>query len=273
MDKDESAFSPKLAARWQLTPATSLWGQVARGFRAPNYEEVNGSFRNIVQAYAVVPNPDLEPETSTGAEVGVKYASGSVQAQIAAFDNRYQDFIEQKKLVCPGDASCISGFTTYQSVNIDEVRIYGVELRGSWTFAPGWKTVGAIAFAHGDNETDKQPLNSMEPTRATLALARDAGAWGAETRVNAAAGVERVDNTQLSSGEWFKPDSWTTVDVSAWRRLAKNARINLAVNNLFDQKYWLWGDVRLAGLRTIDAGPEFYTQPGRNFAASIQADF
>jgi hemoglobin/transferrin/lactoferrin receptor protein len=274
VDKNESAFSPKLALRRTLTPATSAWAQVARGFRAPNYEEVNGSFRNSIQSYGIVPNPDLEPETSTGVELGVKHDSGSVQSQVAVFDNRYKDFIESKRLVCPGDPGCLAGLaTTFQSVNVDKVRIYGAEARAAWAFAPGWKTTGAIAYARGHNETDNQPLNSIEPMRATLALAYDAGGFGAEARVNAAAKVRRVDNTQFTSGEWFKPSAWKTFDLAAWWKPAKRAQLNVAINNLFDETYWLWGDVRLAGLTATDAGPEFYTQPGRNVSASFKYEF
>ncbi len=275
VDKSESAFSPKLAARWQATPTLSWWAQLARGFRAPNYEEVNGSFRNTVQRYGVVPNPDLDPETSTGIELGVKHDRGSVQSQIAVFDNHYRDFIESQRLVCPGDPGCLVDLaTTFQSVNVDEVRIYGAEARAVWTFAPGWKTTGAIAYARGRNETDDQPLNSIEPVRAAFALAYEAaGRWGVEARLDAAAAVSRVDDSELSSGTWFKPDAWETFDLSAWWKPAKRVRLTVAVTNLFDETYWLWGDVRLAGLTAADRGPEFYTQPGRKVAASFKFEF
>jgi hypothetical protein len=38
--------------------------------RAPNYNEVNGAFRNSAQIYASSPNPDLKAETSLGVEIG-----------------------------------------------------------------------------------------------------------------------------------------------------------------------------------------------------------
>lgn len=273
-DKNESALSPKLAARWRFTETTAGWARIARGFRAPNYEEVNGSFRNTIQSYGVVPNPDLAPETSSGVELGVKFGAPALQAQVAVFDNRYQDFIESKRLNCPGDPSCLAGMaTTFQSINVDKVRIYGIEARSAWTFAGAWKASGAVAYARGHNETDDQPLNSLEPARATLALTHDAGRWGAEARVNAAAKVSRVDNTQFTSGEWFKPGAWKTLDLAAWWKPAKRARLNVAINNLFDETYWLWGDVRQAGLTIADPGPAFYTQPGRNVSASFKYEF
>lgn len=273
VDKDESAVSPKLALRWRFTPETAVWGQLVRGFRAPNYEEVNGSFRNTAQFYGIVPNPDLKPETSTGFEIGLKHASGAFSGEISLFDNRYKDFIDSVKLVCPGDPNCLAGYTTYQSVNVSKARIHGAEARAAWAFAPGWRLSGTLAYAHGQNETDDQPINSIEPLRGSLALLRDAGTWGVEARVNAAGKVKRVDDTQLSSGTWYKPDAWQTLDLSGWWKPSKNMRLNVALNNVLDEKYWLWGDIRLAGLTETTAGPDYYSQPGRNLSLSLQADF
>ena len=50
--------------------------------------------------------------------------------------------------------------------------------------------------------------------------------------------------------------------------------LNVAVgaNNLFDKKYWLWGDIRQADARN-PAGVDFYSQPGRNVAARLEQTF
>lgn len=270
VSQTDSAFSPKLAALWQFTPVLAGYGQIVRGFRAPNYEEVNGTFRNTIQNYGISPNPNLKPETSTGVELGLRLNRGGMRGQFAAFDNRYQDFIERVRLTCPGDSNCIAGLgTTFMSVNLSKVRIYGAEIRGGWDFTPGWRLEGALAYARGTNEDSGQPLNSIEPTRLSLALARDAGAWGAETRLRAAADKGRVDDT---GGAWFRPPGYGVVDLSAWWKPAKQARLVLAVNNLFDRKYWLWSDIRQADARN-PAGVDFYSQPGRHAAASFEYRF
>jgi hemoglobin/transferrin/lactoferrin receptor protein len=63
------------------------------------------------------------------------------------------------------------------------------------------------------------------------------------------------------------------VDLQAWWRFGKRATLTLAVNNLFDKKYWLWGDVRQTGVTATDPGLDFYTQPGRTVAASVKVAF
>ncbi|MDP3743765.1 MAG: TonB-dependent hemoglobin/transferrin/lactoferrin family receptor [Methylotenera sp.] len=270
VEQTDSAVSPKLAAMWRFTPAISGWGQVVRGFRAPNYEEVNGSFRNTAQSYGISPNQDLKPETSIGVELGLRATTAKLRGQVAVFDNRYKDFIESVRLTCPADPSCISGLgTTFQSRNLSQVNIRGAEARAAWDFTPGWRLDGAVAYAHGTDESTDQPLNSIEPTRLTLGLAHDAGTWGAEARLRAAASKSRVDD---SSGTVYRPAGYTTTDLSAWWQLHRTARITASVNNLFDKKYWLWSDIRQADSLN-PTGVDFYSQPGRSLSVSLNLDW
>lgn len=269
VEKTASAFSPKLGALWRVDPGYSVYGQLVRGFRAPNYDEVNGAFRNVVQGYGSSPNPDLEPETSIGAELGVKLHLPDVRGQFAVYDNRYRNFIENVRLDCPADPRCIAGLSrTFMFVNQSRARIYGAEARAAWDFAPGWSVDGALAYAHGENQSTAQPLNSIEPVRLSLGLARDAGTWGAQTRLRFARAVSRTDD---SNGAWFRPGGYGVADVSLWWRPAKSVQVNFAVNNLLDRKYWLWSDIRQADAPK-PAGADFYTQPGRNLALSVQID-
>lgn len=270
--KTSDAFSPKLGAIWKFNDTLAAYGQVARGFRAPNYNEVNGSFRNSSQRYSVVPNAGLKPETSVGIEAGLRHVSSTLRMQVAVFDNRYKNFIDSVQLACPGNPACYfpePGWRTNMSVNLSRVRIYGAELRGAWEFSPGWRVDGGIAYAHGTDRDTDQPLNSIEPTRLSLALVRDAGTWGAEARLRAASRKSRVDDTD---GEWFHTPGYGTVDIAAWQQLGKNVRATLALNNLLDKKYWLWSDIRQADARS-PAGVDFYSQPGRSVSIAIQADF
>jgi hemoglobin/transferrin/lactoferrin receptor protein len=272
VEQSHGALSPKLGATWKFDPALSAYGQIARGFRAPNYEEVNGAFLNTTQRYGIVPNPDLKPETSLGVELGLRHVTSTHRLQFAVFDNRYRNFMESVRLTCPGNPACINtpGFTTFQSVNLSRVRIYGAEARGAWTFVPGWHVDGGIAWAHGTDEESGQPLESIEPTRLTLALVRDVGRWGGEARLLAAAKKSRVP--QDPADPWFKPPGYGVVNLSAWYQANKNFRLTVAVKNLFDKKYFLWSDIRQADARN-PAGVDFYSQPGRSLSVALQADF
>ena len=270
-EQSDGAFSPKLAAMWAVNPTLSAYGQIARGFRAPNYEEVNGAFRNSSQMYGIVPNPALKPETSVGVELGMKLHAQKLRGQFAVYDNRYRDFIASVQLACPADPRCVAAPIRKTSMfqNLSKVRIYGSEVRAAWDFTPGWRVDGAVAYARGENELTKQPINTIDPLRFTAGIARDAGSWGAEARLRAAKAVSRTDDTD---GEWFRPSGYGVTDLSVWWRPLKGAQISLAVHNLFDKKYWLWSDIRQADDRN-PIGADFYSQPGRTLSASLSYQF
>lgn len=269
--QSDGALSPKLAAMWAFSPNLSGYAQLARGFRAPNYEEVNGAFRNNSQMYGIVPNPDLKPESSTGLELGLKLRSDTVRSQFAVYDNRYRDFIASVQLNCPSDPRCVPLPIRMTSMfqNLSRVRIYGAEARAVWDMAPGWKLDGAVAMARGENRANGAPINTVEPQRLSAGLLRDAGEWGAELRLRAAKAVTRTDDRD---GAWFRPAGYGVSDLSLWWRPAKGAQLNLSVNNLFDKKYWLWSDIRQADAR-MPTGVDFYTQPGRKLSASLAYQF
>ena len=273
-EQSYSHFSPKLGAQWKFTETLTSYGQIAAGFRAPNYNEVNGSFRNTAQLYGSVPNGELKPETSVGLELGLRAKSATTSSQIAVYNNQYKEFIENIKLACPSDPSCIPGFTTYQSRNLSKVRIYGAEVRGSWDFKPGWRVDGAVAYAHGDNKENKQPLNSIEPMRLSLGLARDAGSWGAETRLRAATGKHRIDDSSGTATDpaYYRTPGYGVTDLTAWIKPSRDTRVTAGVNNVFDKKYWQWSDIRQADA-LYPENVDFYSQPGRTFRVAFQADF
>ncbi|MFC5300744.1 TonB-dependent hemoglobin/transferrin/lactoferrin family receptor [Azospira restricta] len=273
-EQSYSRFSPKLAAQWKVDEALSTYGQIAAGFRAPNYNEVNGAFRNTAQLYATIPNGELKPETSVGVELGLRAKGATARGQVAVFHNKYKDFIETVRLACPSDPACIAGFTTYQSRNLSKVRIYGAEARGSWDFMPGWRVDGALAYAHGDNQEDDQPLNSIEPMRLSLGLVRDAGSWGAEARLRAAKRKTRIDDSDGTASDpvYYRTPGYGVTDLAAWIKPSRDTRLTVGVNNLFDKKYWLWSDIRQADARN-PAAVDFYSQPGRSFRVAFQADF
>lgn len=265
VEKTASAFSPKLGATWRLDSEHALFGQLVSGFRAPNYDEVNGAFRNSVQRYGSSPNPALKPETSKGIEFGLRINTPQWRSQFAYFDNRYHDFIEKQRLNCPADPRCLTGLTTYMQENISRARIFGFEARAAWDVTSDWKVDAALAWAKGEDQSKQRALNSIEPLRTSLAVRRELGDWGAQARVRAARAVTRVDD---SNGVWFRPAGYGVTDLSAWWKASQQVQVQLAINNLFDKKYWLWSDIRQADA-TQPLGRDFYTQATRNISLSV----
>src|SRR5262249_29151259 len=153
-------ISPKLGITYDLNPNYRLFGQYARGFRAPPYDNANFGFTNAAFGYEILPNGNLNPETSDGFEAGVRgrFRSGS-SFQLSAYYNMYKDFIDTV-LISQPPATPLQQF---QYQNIANVTIWGFEGKGEWKFVPEWALFGSFAFARGQNEETGAPIDSVEP--------------------------------------------------------------------------------------------------------------
>lgn len=270
VSKSGSRVSPKLAGQYNVNDDWNLYAQYAEGFRGPNYEEVNRYFYNSSQKYAVIGNPDLKPETSHGFEIGTKYGGKAWGSQFSLYQTRYSNFIDYVKIASTS-AAAVSGYSTYQYQNLSRVVIRGGDWRGYWQPLSALRLSASAAIAHGTDQSTGNPLNSIEPRRMSLAAQWTQGErWGAEWRLRAATGKDQIDT---SSTDYFRTPGYGVNDLSAWVKVQHGVQLNFAVNNIFDKTYYLWSDVRRAGLTSTDPAPEFYTQPGRNFALTLKLDY
>lgn len=218
--------------------------------------------------YTVVPNPDLQPETSDGFEAGIRFTGEAVYAGLTGYHNCYDDFIESFQFVGIND----QGLQVFQSQNVADARIYGVELKAGvdlGALAPGWQgwsLRGAAAWSRGEDRAEDVPLDSVDPLTATIGVVYDTDAWGAELAGRFAAGRDRVSDPAL-----YHSGGYGVLDLYAHWNFAPGTRLNVGVFNLADRKYWSAGDLPMA---VVAAGVlDRYTAPGRNVAVSLAVAF
>ncbi|ASR42397.1 sugar transporter [Xanthomonas citri pv. mangiferaeindicae] len=272
-DLRKTRVSPKLGAVWHFADVWSLFGGYAAGFRAPPYNDVNIGFTNFAFGYTAIPNPDLRPETSDGLELGLRFAGRSAYAGLTGYYNRYDDFIESTRFV---GIDPDSGLMVYQSQNVDDARIWGVEFKGGLdldVLAPaldGWSLRGAAAWSRGEDRTTGDPLASVDPLTAALGLAFEGDTWGAELAARFAGRRDRLPPASTAGGYRETPGH-AVLDLYAHWTFAPGTTVNLGVLNLADRKYWPAGNVPLvaATSTTFDR----YTAPGRSLAVSFAVDF
>jgi hemoglobin/transferrin/lactoferrin receptor protein len=270
-----SAVSPKLGALFRATPAVSVYGNYATGFKAPNAFQVNNFFENVQAGYKTIPNPDLKPEKSQNFELGLRGRTGILDFDVAAFTGNYKDLIENDRLVGGRGIPRIDPLI-FQSVNIGKARISGYEFKGEFDFTDsgrGFSVPFAYGHTQGTDRSNDRPLNSVDPDKGSIGLKYSANGWSARMDVVHYAAKKRddVDATELTTGQQFLPPAATTLDLSAQWRIRKDLRLSMAVINVTDKKYWRWSDVR--GLASNSPVIDAYTQPGRTFNATLVADF
>lgn len=265
----DQAVSPKLGLLWRQSALLQAYAQLAQGFRAPTPTMVNGGVSNLSasQPYLSIGNAALKPERSRALEIGLRGADRSLRYSVSAYRNAYRDFIAANAKV--GGSGTAADPTVFQSVNLGEVTIQGLEFSGAWQFAPGWQLQGQLARARGDEGSGaaRRPLSTIEPARLVLGLQHErAGQWGAEALLTA---VQRHRRNPVASN--FTPPGYAVLDLNAWWQFSAATRLNLALYNLGDRHHWHWSDVRdlSAASRTLDA----FSQPGRHLALSVRHSF
>lgn len=285
------AVSPKLGLVWRINPNLTFTAQYNTGFRAPQYNEINSGFTNLVSPffrYRTLSNPDLRPETSQGFEVGLRGIYPQASFSLAAYYNTYNDFIEAFRRVGsepsppgPPGSPPPPPVILFQSQNVSRARIYGVEATGQYFFSPdltGWSLNGSFAWAVGDNLTENKPLLSTEPLTAVLGLHYDdpSQVWGARLVATLVADPRDPQREVVQTNPNappqipFVPSGYTVVDLLGYYNLDDNWQLNFGVFNLFDEKYFLYSETR-----TLFVGPEVErrAQPGRHVALSFSSRF
>ncbi len=127
-DRDDrfENLGAKTGLAWRVTDTTTLYGAVARGFRAPQATELYRLQRQQNVA-------DLDSETLDSVEAGWRYADGGVSASAAAYAMRKRNFIFR-------DAD---GF----NVSDGRTRHIGLEWDAAIRLGDGWTLSGNGAWS------------------------------------------------------------------------------------------------------------------------------
>ena len=267
----QSSLSPKIGILYHPNAGHTLFGQYARGFRSPPFDDVNIGFTILQFGYTAIPNPDLKPEISDGFELGWRYNTGASDVGLALFLNRYKNFIESRVNL---GIDPQSGFLTFQSQNRARAEIYGAEIRSSLWLADfvdgleGLRLNLSGAWQYGQDTDRDEPLNSIDPLKAVLGLEYrpPSERWGVEivSTLVARKDRSRVDNTEL---ELFATPAYQIVDLLGFIDLHDRLQLNWGVMNLLDEAYWEWADTR--GVPADDPNIPLHASPGRHFSVSL----
>ncbi|MBD8730519.1 TonB-dependent receptor [Pseudomonas sp. CFBP 13710] len=278
-DRNWHRLSPTLGVTYDFDDHYTWYGQYAEGFRTPSAKALYGRFENLGAGYTVQPNPDLEPEKSRSYETGLRGKFEAGTFDIAVFYNQYRDFINEDA-VSPGATSAV-----FQSNNIKHATIKGVELKGrlnldSFGAPQGLYSQGSIAYAHGKNEDNGQPINSVNPLKGVFGLGYEQQQYGGLLSWTLVKRQNRVDSSAFKSPDGsgvFKTPGFGILDLAGYYKVTDDVTVNAGLYNLTDKKYWLWDDVRSydgvgEAAVTSPANLDRLTAPGRNFAINLVWD-
>ncbi|MEO1377390.1 MAG: TonB-dependent hemoglobin/transferrin/lactoferrin family receptor [Cyanobacteria bacterium J06635_10] len=273
-DFDASAFSPKLGLVYKVTPELSAYAQYARGFRSPPYDDANIAFTNFAFGYTVLPNNNLEPETSDSYEIGLKGSYDQFDFGLTGFYNRFDNFINTKNV----GTTIINGreYSQFQSQNLEGAETYGIEAKAEYRFSPGKEglsLIGSLAWTEGNDFENDQALDTVDPFKAVAGLRYRApeDRWGSELVATFAAANDRAPKVNDDGNDLFIPDGYFTLDLLGYYKFSDKVTLNVGLFNLLDEKYWSWQDVR--GQTVGSPNIARRTLPGFNATVGLKVQF
>ncbi|MFK7763180.1 MAG: TonB-dependent receptor plug domain-containing protein [Roseobacter sp.] len=202
----------RLALAWRPMAGTVVRASLANGFRAPSLNELFGPFNFSA------PNPDLDPERSRSAEIGIEhnYASGA-QVVATAFYTEIDDLI---------------AYPVDNYVQIDgTTRTRGVELSGRLPISERLTVFANYTYTNAEDPDGDQltrvPENDYRIGVKALLTDRLTGSFS----VNVV--TDRLDGFSPATPE----DDYTLVNASLNYAINDNISMYLRVENLTDEEY------------------------------------
>ena len=178
-------WSPRVYGIYKLDGGWSLRGGVGSGFKPPKLRQAEAGYcmstgGNSPRRGSLCGNPDLKPETSRSAELGLRWDAGRDDFLAATlFHNRFHNKVVSYNTgrVDPSNPA----LDVYVYDNVDRVKISGLELSGHWTLSAALALSGNYSYTdskrHGGKETsfdggslDGRPLDKTPKHMASLRL-------------------------------------------------------------------------------------------------------
>ena len=232
-DRDDEAFSPSAGLAWRVTDTLTARAAAYSAYRTPTLNELYRPFR--VGPVATQANPELEPETLVGGELGLAYASRDTFRGLRAtvFQNDLSDAVANVT------TSVTPALTTRQRRNLDSTRIRGLELGGH--FSPS--SLPSLRL-DADYLLSDARVRSGGPDAATLDGKRLAQVPRHTLSTGAVWAATRALDLDLRA-RWFSEQyeddlntltlaSATRLDLAAHYAFTPRVRLTLAVENLLD---------------------------------------
>lgn len=232
---EEHDTSFNLGMLYSLNTELSFFAQYSQGFRPPNFDESNQAFVNLGHGYATIPNPDLRAESSRGLELGLRGNYADWRFTLAAFDNRYHDFIDSVNV------GVANGVALFQDANVGRARIHGAEATVQWLMNAQWSLHAALAWARGEDRESHVALNSVDPLNGNLGLRYQTAGGRLELE-----GILSwaMDQDRVSSADRARGEAWLSVDLIGRYDIGSATRLRFGVFNLFDAEYAPWSSIR-----------------------------
>ena len=234
-----SEWSPSVFAKWKVKESgTEIRGGISRGIKEATF------FENFSEAFGTIPNPDLKPEETLTAEIGVKQPlfDNAVEFDLSFFQNKFKNIIAYS-------FTPFENGTNYENINRAEsegtevaIRFYpsdALTLGAVYTYVKTDVTddggLGSASFSEG-GKLIRIPEHSF-----SFNVGYSKNAFDLSLSGNYVGSRDDVDwsgfpSTRVKNDSFFLVDAAASYEISL-KRFVEKVRLFSRVNNLFNKDY------------------------------------
>jgi hemoglobin/transferrin/lactoferrin receptor protein len=164
------SWSANLGILYALTDDMDLSVNTGRSFRAPSLEE---SFKYIDLGSKVrLGDPNLDPEKGYSLDIGMRVWKPKFQFKVNGFVNWLSDMIveESGEFIYSYTTGAVDTIPALINANVDEARLYGVDLSFQYNFYKNFVVHGAGSYVRGEDTKNKTDLPLITPANGRVGI-------------------------------------------------------------------------------------------------------
>ncbi|PSQ99933.1 MAG: ligand-gated channel, partial [Bacteroidetes bacterium QS_9_68_14] len=270
LENSYTTFSGSLGANYQFADGFALAANLGTGFRAPSIFELYAYGQHGGVAAFQQGNPELSPERSYSADLGLRARTGRLTGELTGYVNYIQDYIFLQNT---GENS--DGGAPIYSSGQTNARITGLEGRADVAVL-SWLTLGAEAAVLTSSGDDLEENNEGDQLLPLIPADRLGGRVRVEPEddlgisKDAAGTYEPFSQFDRTSGKppfgTASTKGYTLLDVTAGTSLTlgpASANLTVGAKNLLDTSYRSF----------LDTYKGYALSPGRNVFVKLTVPF
>jgi iron complex outermembrane receptor protein len=252
-DDSERVHMLEAGIEKQFTPSTAAYLKWTRSARVTTVDEL---FEFEPNTFARVFSP-LDPQISNGFDLGTHYRVDRAAVTVNAYYMRLKDEIHFNPI-------------TFENINLDPTRRYGLELSGAYDVTDRLKLQGNYTYMRAkfrDGPFSGKNVPLVPENTASLT-----GIWKQTPATDLVVSANFVDNKYFDNDQSNsfekKIPSYTTVDAKISHRY-RGFRLTAEVNNIFEEKFYDYGVSSTFSPGVYNA----YPLPERTILFTVSKDF
>lgn len=265
------AVTGNLGAVYLPSEKIRINANLASGFRAPNVDDVARIFEsNTASRQLIVPNPDIGPEYTYNADLGVAHTVKFIRFEATGFLTFFRNAISLAPFAFNGKDSLLYNGTTvrvFANQNVNTARVYGFNASVTADLPGHLRFYSTLSYTRGRLQPQGKPevpLDHVPPVYGKTSLAFSHRAAQAEfyALYNGWKRIADYNPSGEDNAQYATPDgtpSWMTLNLKTTLTIQKWLSLQLGVENILDRNY-----------RYFASG---FSAPGRNFIVALRSNF